>query len=263
MAETTRLHASLPAGLSLPRSLGYADDLALDLSMGPHPVWLAEWLCQRVDLQPGMRVLDLGCGKGLSSLFLAQEFGVQVWAVDLWISATENAKRFRSTGVEDQVFAIHADARDLPFAHGFFDAILCVDSYIYFGTDDLALPRLVEYVKPGGPIGMVVPGFMSPINGCLPDHLRPFWAQECWTWHTVQEWRWMWERTELVDVDAADAMPDGWRMWRVWEEAVYRRHHPDARSDDPGPDARVLDIDRGRTMGFIRMVGRRRACASA
>ena len=35
-------------------------------------------------LEPGMRVLDLGCGKGLSSIFLAKEFGVQVWAADLW-----------------------------------------------------------------------------------------------------------------------------------------------------------------------------------
>ena len=42
--------------------------------------------------------LDLGCGKGLSSIFLAREFGVEVWAADLWIKPTENYKRFIEAG---------------------------------------------------------------------------------------------------------------------------------------------------------------------
>jgi cyclopropane fatty-acyl-phospholipid synthase-like methyltransferase len=36
-----------------------------------------------MNLQPGMRVLDLGCGRALSSIFLHREFGLQVWAADL------------------------------------------------------------------------------------------------------------------------------------------------------------------------------------
>ena len=36
-----------------------------------------------------MKILDLGCGKGLTSIFLAKEFGVQVYATDLWITAAE------------------------------------------------------------------------------------------------------------------------------------------------------------------------------
>ena len=54
-----------------------------------------------------MRVLDMGCGKAISSIFLAQEFGVQVWATDLWISAAENWQRIRETEVADRVFPIH------------------------------------------------------------------------------------------------------------------------------------------------------------
>ncbi|NLB79163.1 MAG: SAM-dependent methyltransferase, partial [Clostridiaceae bacterium] len=49
-------------------------------SMGPNPIWLTEYLVQPFDLKPGMRVLDLGCGKGITSVFLAREFGVQVYA---------------------------------------------------------------------------------------------------------------------------------------------------------------------------------------
>jgi cyclopropane fatty-acyl-phospholipid synthase-like methyltransferase len=63
--------------------------------MGPNVLWPTEFLCEAMDLRAGMRVLDRGCGKALSAIFLAREFGVQVWAADLWISATENAPRSR------------------------------------------------------------------------------------------------------------------------------------------------------------------------
>jgi len=53
-------------------------------SGGAHSLWLTEWLTTEMDLRPGMRVLDLGCGRASSSIFLHREFGVEVWATDLW-----------------------------------------------------------------------------------------------------------------------------------------------------------------------------------
>ena len=100
---------------------------------------MAEWLAEALELRPGMRVLDLGCGRALSSIFLHREFGVQVWATDLWFDASENLRRIRDAGVEDGVFPLHADARSLPFAGEFFDAIVSLDSFVYYGTDDLYL----------------------------------------------------------------------------------------------------------------------------
>jgi cyclopropane fatty-acyl-phospholipid synthase-like methyltransferase len=40
-------------------------------------------------------VLDMGCGTALSSIFLAREFGVEVWAVDLWVPPYDNFTRIR------------------------------------------------------------------------------------------------------------------------------------------------------------------------
>lgn len=108
---------------------------------GANSLWLTEWLSSEMELKPGMRVLDLGCGKGMSSIFLAREFDVQVWATDLWTDATGNLQRVRDADIEDRVFPIHADARSLPFAGGLFDAIVCVDAFSYFGTDALYLRR--------------------------------------------------------------------------------------------------------------------------
>ncbi len=247
------------AGDRFPRASAYDIQWILHHSMGPNPLWLTEWLCERMELQSGMRVLDLGCGMGLSSIFLAQEYGVQVWAADLWIRPTQISENVAAAGLSDRVFPIHADARKLPFAKRFFDAILCVDAYIYFGTDDLYLDHLVEFVHPEGQIGITVPGFAQEVRDTLPEHLRPFWAQECWSWHTVDWWRWLWQRTGLVSLETADSLTDGWKLWAAWERAVHALEHPEAAEDDPGPDAAVLLADQGRYMGFHRMVARRSA----
>ena len=69
--------------------------------MGPNSLKMLEELTCGMDLKPGMKVLDLGCGKGLTSIFLAKEFGVTVYATDLWIGATENYERFKDLGLAD------------------------------------------------------------------------------------------------------------------------------------------------------------------
>src|SRR5881392_4005061 len=138
MAQDSRLRSD-----RFPRSSAYNPDwLIAGVSGAAHPLWMAEWLAEALDLRAGMRVLDLGCGRAASSIFLHREFGVQVWATDLWFSASENLKRIRDAGVEDGVFPIHADARSLPFAAEFFDVILAIDSYMYFGTDEFYLNGL-------------------------------------------------------------------------------------------------------------------------
>jgi SAM-dependent methyltransferase len=105
--------------------------------MGPNVLWLAEWASQAVPLQRGMRVLDLGCGKAASSIFLAKEFDVLVWAADLWIKPTDNWRRIEAAGLTDRVLPFYAEAHALPFAAGYFDVILSFDAYHYFGTDEL------------------------------------------------------------------------------------------------------------------------------
>lgn len=59
-------------------------DFLLATMMGPNCVRFAEELTANIPLSPHMRVLDLGCGMGLSSIYLARTFGVQVFAADLW-----------------------------------------------------------------------------------------------------------------------------------------------------------------------------------
>ena len=245
---------------AFPLSSKYDPEWVLENEMGPNALWLTEALCQVMDLKPGMRVLDMGCGKTMSSIFLAKEFGVQVWATDLWIKATDNWHRIREAGVEDRVFPIHAEARSLPYAREFFDAIVSMDSYHYYGTDDLYLKYFIRFLKPAGQMGIVVPGLMRDFEGGVPGHLTKetasrgrFWdPAECFSFHTVDWWRRHWEQTGLVKVELADTLPEGWRHWLQFEEAKVAAGVN--RHDDEIP---ALAADQGRYLGFVRMVARR------
>jgi SAM-dependent methyltransferase len=233
-----------------PRSSKYHPEWVLaNASGGANALWLTEWLTETMNLRPGMRVLDLGCGKASSSIFLRREFGVQVWAADLWISAGENIQRIRDAGLEDSVFPLHSDARALPFAPDFFDAIVSIDSFPYYGTDDLYLNYFAHFVKPGGPIGVAGAGLVREIEGALPDQLQEWWTQDFWACHSAAWWRRHWERTGIVDIELADTMPDGWKFWLDWLKAV---------APDNAPEIKTLETDAGRYLGYVRLVGRRR-----
>jgi ubiquinone/menaquinone biosynthesis C-methylase UbiE len=233
-----------------PRSSKYHTDWIMSsVSGGANSLWLTEWLTTALDLRPGMRVLDLGCGRGASSIFLRREFGVQVWATDLWFDPSERMERIRDAGVDDGVFPIHADARSLPFAAAFFDAIVSIDSFFYYGTDDLYLNYLARFVKPGGQIAIAGAGLIQEIDGPVPDHLCDWWTQDVWCLHSAAWWRRHWERTGLVDIELADSLPDGWQFWRDWIRAV---------AADNESEIQTLEADRGRYLGYARIVGRRR-----
>jgi ubiquinone/menaquinone biosynthesis C-methylase UbiE len=232
-----------------PRSAKYHPDwIVTNASGGANALWLTEWLMTGMDLRPGMRVLDLGCGWASSSIFLRREWGVQVWATDLWCSASENLPRIRDAGVDDGVFPIHADARSLPFAADFFDAILCIDAFYYFGTDDLYLNYLAQFVKPDGPVGIAGAALVREFDGTLPEHLRDWWTQDLWSLHSAAWLRRHWERTGILKIELADAMPDGWRVWLDW----HRMNYPDNAAE-----IKALEADQGQYLGYARVVGRR------
>jgi SAM-dependent methyltransferase len=232
-----------------PRSSRYHPEWVMaSVSGGANSLWITEWLAAALDLRPGMRVLDLGCGRAASSIFLRREYGVEVWATDLWFSASENGQRIRDAGVGDGVFPIHADARSLPFASDFFDAIVSIDSFVYYGTDDLYLNYLARFVKPGGAVGIAGAGLMQEIEGPLPDHLRAWWTPDLWCLHSAAWWRRHWERTGILAIELADSMPDGWQRWLDWHRVI---------APDNAAEIEAVEADRGRYLGYVRAVGRR------
>ena len=238
---------------SFPRSATYDPQWMLENGMGPNSVSLAEALSQVMDFQAATRVLDMGCGRASSSIFLAREFHLQVWATDLWISASDNWRRICADNLQDAVFPIGAEAHTLPFAGGFFDALVSLDAYHYFGTDDLYLGYYAQFVRPGGYIAIVVPGLVHEFTHGLPDHLAPYWSWDWWSFHSPDWWRRHWEKTGLVEVEVADFVPDGWKHWLRWMEVSLEQGLPSSQEE-----IEMLRLDRGRNLGFTRLVARKK-----
>lgn len=238
-----------------PRASRYDARLLVECVMGPNVLWLAEWLSEAMVLKPGMRVLDLGCGKALSAIFFAREFGVTVTAADLWIKPDENQRRIDEAGLGDRIIPVHAEAHTLPFAQGSFDAIVSLDAYQYFGTDDLYLGYIAKFLKPGGRIGIVCPGLAREID-TVPEHLKPWWEWDFCCFHSPDWWRHHWAKTGLVGSERADWMQDGHALWLDW----YRATLPylsgfHAQSSQSG--IALLEADREKLFGFVRAVARR------
>lgn len=233
-----------------PRASRYNPEWVMaGVSGAANPLWMTEWLTEVLDLKPGMRVLDLGCGRAVSSIFLRREFGVSVWAVDLWFDASENFRRIRDAGVDDGVFPLRADARALPFPAQYFDVIVSIDSFFYYGTDDHYLNYVARFLKSDGSLGIAGAGLMQELDGPVPEHLRDWWTPDLWCLHSAPWWRRHWERTGLVDVRVADSLPSGWELWLAWLQAI----NPENDSE-----IRAVSVDGGRNLGYVRTVGQRR-----
>ena len=229
--------------------------------MGPNPLCLMEELCENMDLRPGMKVLDLGCGKGLTSVFLAKEYGVTVFATDLWISATDNLRRFEEAGVMDKAFPIHAEAHALPYAESFFDAAISMDSYHYFGASESFFPDVFsKLVKPGGQFGVVVPGLTREFEKGYPETLKELWFPELFTFHSNKWWRNLWEKTGLCDITACYDIDDPKALWRPWADWSVENFEKEFGDDGGGADfdARFLDADTGNDIALIALAAKKR-----
>lgn len=240
-----------------PRSSRYDPGWLLRLDMGPNPLWLLENLAGDLDLRPGMRVLDLGSGRGATSVFLSREYGVQVVAADLWIAPNESAAVFAEAGVGDRVQAVRAEAHALPFEEESFDAIVSIDAFEYFGTADSYLPYLVRFLRPGGQLGMATPAMTREVRelGAIPAHVKEVVGWEAIAWHTAEWWRFQWEITELVTVTSARLQPDGWRDWLLWKQAIAE-HQPDGRAARR-PVLEMLIADDGEFLTFALVTARK------
>lgn len=230
------------------KSKKYDNDFVKANMMGPNSMIVLENLLENVPLTSNMRVLDLGCGNGLTSIFLAKEYGVQVFAVDLWISASENYKRFKKMGLENQIIPIHADAMQLPFAEDYFDAVISVDAYHYFGSNETYFDKyLSKLLKKDALIAIGIPGMKSEIHNCIPEEMVPYWDEEALkTWNSC-DW---WEKVLLKS--------DSFKIKRIQEMACFDEAWQDWLKTENKfalGDRTMIEMDNGRYMNLISILG--------
>ena len=132
------------------RSENYREYFKRSFMMGPNCLRLLDEILEEYPLYytSDNLVLDLGCGTGVTSLFIANETGATVHANDLWISEEENRKRFTSWNMENKLIPMREDATDLHFNKEMFDALISIDSYHYFaGKEGFFVNHILPYRK--------------------------------------------------------------------------------------------------------------------
>jgi len=143
---------------------------------GPNGIRQAEELASHFTITKDMKILDLGCGMGLSAVYLVQAYGAEVFATDLYADPTENHENFQALGIADKIVSMILDAtQPLPFAKSYFDVIFSVGAYNMFGDNEEMLTNLIPYVKKGGYIAVAFPGLKYDFGGNVPQEMQPFW----------------------------------------------------------------------------------------
>ena len=105
-------------------------------------------------------------------------------------------------------------------------------------------------MKPGGQVAIAGAGLTRELDGAVPEHLRDWWTADLWCLHSADWWRRHWGRTGILDIEVADTLPDGWRLWLDWLKLI---------AADNTTEIRALEADAGRHLGYVRVVGRRTA----
>jgi len=110
-----------------------------------------ELVCTKLDLKPGMRVLDVGCGWGAFAIHAAREHGVHVTGITLSEPQAQLAReRATAAGLADQVDIRVMDYREIEGET--FDAIASIGMVEHVGSVnvDIYMAKLAALLKPGG-----------------------------------------------------------------------------------------------------------------
>ena len=221
--------------------------------MGPNPLKLQEEMLSGHRIPENSVVCDLACGKGLTSVVAAKEYGFKVYAVDLWCDTEENGRFFDEMGLsEEKIIPVQADANALPFEKGFFDAVICTDSYNFFGLDPEFLDqKLLPFVRENGYIYVTCPGMKKDCHDNLPPELLLSWTPEQMAYlHDVDYWCSIVSQSREAEIIEVSKMESNDEVWADWlkQDAEYAVS-----------DRKSMEAGAGKYLNFVKIVLRKKS----
>ncbi len=230
----------------------YDEKLVREKIMGPNPIKLEEELLLDHRIPPKSLVLDLGCGQGLTSVFLVREYGFRVYAADLWSKPDDNQRFFESMNLSpEQIIAVSANAENLPFEKNYFDAVISTDSYNYFGRNgDYLDAKLLPFVKSGGYLYIAIPGMKKDCHNHLPSELLLSWTPEQLEYmHDIVYWRSIIEKSQGAEIISIHEMISHEEVWNDWLACDNEYAHGDRKAMEAGG---------GQYLNFIAIILRKK-----
>ncbi|TMJ99711.1 MAG: class I SAM-dependent methyltransferase [Alphaproteobacteria bacterium] len=112
-------------------------------------------LAQLAQINGSERVLDVGCGIGRPSRFLASKFGCQVTGLDFTAEFVALAAMLaQRTRLADKVTYRQGDALDLPFADASFDIVWSQNAAMNIADRDRLYGEMRRVLVPGGRLAL-------------------------------------------------------------------------------------------------------------
>jgi len=182
-------------------------------------------------IEDAREVLNVGCGIGVGSTYIAKKYGCHVVGVDISEKMIEwSRRRAREERVEPTVEFRTADVLDLPFEAGCFDVVFAESVLIFVEDKARAIRECVRVTKQGGYVGLnegfwteqpspeLVALAQDAVGPCVP---------------TIETWQALWEasglqgrvvRTRQVDARTEVKSRVQWIGWqwllRAWGRAL-------------------------------------------
>ncbi|MBP7901539.1 MAG: class I SAM-dependent methyltransferase [Spirochaetes bacterium] len=180
-------------------------------------MFLLSRIAERMNLKKGDIVLDLGCGKGRSSIFLAETYGVTVVALDFWNDINDLFIKAKEKNLADKIIPIRADiTENILFAETYFDAVFCMNSLFMFGDNKDFLKKLFSLIKPGGHFYLGSECFNKEPswNDDVPEEYSFNWSwkvwEECYSkYHSPGWWKSLIESIGMIEVEYCGELDDG------------------------------------------------------
>ena len=120
-------------------------------------------LMDKLTIQSGQQVADLGCGAGGISEWISDQTGTTVTGIDY--SAVAIATAFsRTQGKRSRLNFVEADLNTLDLPDKSFDAAIVIDAIYWVDDEKDVLAKIVETLKPGGKLAILIVHLLEYCN---------------------------------------------------------------------------------------------------
>lgn len=126
-------------------------DQVLENTLHPGGLKLTERLAGVSMLKPGSKVLEIGCGKGITAIFLAQNYGCSITGIDISPVQIGSAReRAKNENMSEKTSFITADCQELPLFADYFDMVFSECSISLVQNKKRIFDEIWRVLKPGG-----------------------------------------------------------------------------------------------------------------